>query len=427
MHRKLAILCCVLTLCICKETRADEIGIFVQGLIAQLGSGSYSARVNAEKTLTKMREFALPYVLGARTIKDPEIQRRILRIEDEIDCQMLWPTTRINLNAKEMLASDIYSELTKQARFQVTFVSIDRRAIPKVSLDLDQKTFWEALTTTTVNAKHDLFAYGYTRTAPACSPLVVSSSKLESCFSCDGCACSIIPREIKAAGSPELGGARLVLPITLVFEPKAQSSVAFAPRIIWKAVFDSGETMDSASEAPIFPPTSGELINPNYKVTTTLYEINQLIPLPAFKSKKITSLDLWITVYAIPRFHTRHAQIFDAPITWNIKPNQFLLSLPTRNRGFDGEISLTCRGTEEFLGLTPTLELITNSEAHLSLQNQKLVQQGDDFVTRAYSFRLRSSDVISEAKVTIPAKVVSKQFHFTFKDLELPPFLWAEK
>jgi hypothetical protein len=120
-------------------------------LINQLGSDSNSDRDAAQRQLITLGEQSISELKrAAESSEDPEIRSRSAAILQSLKDRQINQPALITLHANQMSAQDALNAIGTQAHVQMTAMgmAVSRSAKPgkTVTMDVDQKPFWEVMT-----------------------------------------------------------------------------------------------------------------------------------------------------------------------------------------------------------------------------------------------------------------------------------------
>ncbi len=129
----------------------------ISEMIKSLGDSSFEVREKAEKDLGLAGEPALEQLRKARKSEDPEIRRRteslIKKIETESDNKKLIDPKKITMKHVDAPVTEVIADLVKQSGYRIVLEDKSRALeSKKISVEMKDASFWEALQTISVNA-----------------------------------------------------------------------------------------------------------------------------------------------------------------------------------------------------------------------------------------------------------------------------------
>lgn len=129
----------------------------ISEMIKALGDSSFEVREKAEKDLGLAGEPALEQLRKARKSEDPEIRRRteslIKKIETESDNKKLIDPKKITMKHSDAPVTEVIADLVKQSGYRIILEDKSRALeSKKVSVEMKDATFWEALETISMKA-----------------------------------------------------------------------------------------------------------------------------------------------------------------------------------------------------------------------------------------------------------------------------------
>jgi hypothetical protein len=129
----------------------------ISEMIKSLGDSSFEVREKAEKDLGLAGEPALEQLRKERKSEDPEIRRRvealIKKIEMESDNKKLIDPKKITMKHSDIPVTEVIADLVKQSGYRIILEDKSRALeSKKISVELKEATFWEALETISMKA-----------------------------------------------------------------------------------------------------------------------------------------------------------------------------------------------------------------------------------------------------------------------------------
>ena len=129
----------------------------ISEMIKSLGDSSFEVREKAEKDLGLAGEPALEQLRKARKSEDPEIRRRaeslIKKIETESDNKKLIDPKKITMKHVDAPVTEVIADLVKQSGYRIVLEDKSRALeSKKISVEMKDASFWEALQTISVKA-----------------------------------------------------------------------------------------------------------------------------------------------------------------------------------------------------------------------------------------------------------------------------------
>ena len=129
----------------------------ISEMIKSLGDSSFEVREKAEKDLGLAGEPALEQLRKARKSEDPEIRRRteslIKKIETEFDNKKLIDPKKITMKHVDASVTEVIADLVKQSGYRIVLEDKSRALeSKKISVEMKDASFWEALQTISVKA-----------------------------------------------------------------------------------------------------------------------------------------------------------------------------------------------------------------------------------------------------------------------------------
>jgi hypothetical protein len=118
----------------------------VKKLIDDLADDDWRAREKAGRELESLGEKALPQMKAALLATDsPEAKQRLSVLVRKMDRARLTEPKRVTFSAKGKTAQQAYQEITKQTGYRVDFSDGADRNAPKLDLEFEGTSFWQAL------------------------------------------------------------------------------------------------------------------------------------------------------------------------------------------------------------------------------------------------------------------------------------------
>ena len=118
----------------------------VEALVAQLGSPDYRAREKAGRDLLALGDRALPSLKAALpTLADPEANRRLQVIVEQIDSARLRAPRRVTLKVTNKKPQDVLAEIAKQTGYTIRYDGGNDMPGTRLSFDFADVPFWEAI------------------------------------------------------------------------------------------------------------------------------------------------------------------------------------------------------------------------------------------------------------------------------------------
>lgn len=239
----------------------------VQPLIDALGSKDYKTRERASKDLLAADDRVLPHLEEAMNTTDsPEVQRRLEVIVERMKQDRALRASRVSVHAKGLSAKTVLKDVCRQAGYSLTGEVGDAA---KVTLDLDDVPFWEAVEKVCdpLGLTIDLNGGGEERTAlnvyaaDVTNPLTSVSGPFKFVATNIGSS-----KSIQLSGLPRRGGGNpaneyISMSAQVFAEPKLPI-VALGPARLTKAVDDKGESLTEPQDGQ--PTTSAPLTNVGY-------------------------------------------------------------------------------------------------------------------------------------------------------------------
>jgi hypothetical protein len=129
----------------------------ISEMIKSLGDSSFEVREKAEKDLGLAGEPALEQLRKERKSEDPEIRRRvealIKKIEMESDNKKLIDPKKITMKHSDIPVTEVIADLVKQSGYRIILEDKSRALeSKKISVEMKEATFWEALETISMKA-----------------------------------------------------------------------------------------------------------------------------------------------------------------------------------------------------------------------------------------------------------------------------------
>lgn len=129
----------------------------ISEMIKSLGDASFELREKAEKDLGLVGEPALEQLRKARKSEDPEIRRRteslIKKIETESDNKKLIDPKKITMKHVDAPVTEVIADLVKQSGYRIVLEDKSRALeTKKITVEMKDASFWEALQTISVKA-----------------------------------------------------------------------------------------------------------------------------------------------------------------------------------------------------------------------------------------------------------------------------------
>ena len=129
----------------------------ISEMIKALGDSSFEVREKAEKDLGLAGEPALEQLRKERKSQDPEIRRRvenlIKKIEMESDNKKLIDPKKITMKHSDAPVTEVIADLVKQSGYRIVLQDKTRALeTKKISVEMKDASFWEALQTISVKA-----------------------------------------------------------------------------------------------------------------------------------------------------------------------------------------------------------------------------------------------------------------------------------
>ena len=129
----------------------------ISEMIKALGDSSFEVREKAEKDLGLAGEPALDQLRKERKSEDPEIRRRveslIKKIELESDNKKLINPKKITMKHSDVPVTEVIADLVKQSGYRIILEDKSRALeSKKISVEMKEATFWEALQTISMKA-----------------------------------------------------------------------------------------------------------------------------------------------------------------------------------------------------------------------------------------------------------------------------------
>ena len=129
----------------------------ISEMIKALGDSSFEVREKAEKDLGLAGEPALEQLRKERKSEDPEIRRRvetlIKKIEMESDNKKLIDPKKITMKHSDAPVTEVIADLVKQSGYRIILEDKSRALeSKKISVEMKEATFWEALETISMKA-----------------------------------------------------------------------------------------------------------------------------------------------------------------------------------------------------------------------------------------------------------------------------------
>jgi hypothetical protein len=127
-------------------------------LVEKLGSTKFAERESAIKSLEALGPAALPALRRGVDAKDPEVRQRVVDLitkhERQADCDIAFIPTKVRLKVTEQPLADVVADLAKQVNIRMQLAR-EPADLPgrRITLDLGEKPFWEALDTLCREAK----------------------------------------------------------------------------------------------------------------------------------------------------------------------------------------------------------------------------------------------------------------------------------
>lgn len=238
----------------------------VQPLIEALGSKDYKTREKASKDLLAADDRVLPHLEEAMNTTDsPEVQRRLEVIVERMKQNRALRASRVSVHARGLSAKTVLKDICRQAGYTLTGEVGDAA---KVTLDLDDVPFWEAVEkvcdplglTLDPNGGGEERAALNVYAADTTNPFTSVSGPFK--FVATNISSS---KNIQLSGLPRRGGGNpaneyINMNAQVFAEPKLPI-VAVGPARLTKAVDDKGESLTDPSDGQ---PTSAPLTNAGY-------------------------------------------------------------------------------------------------------------------------------------------------------------------
>lgn len=131
----------------------------VKNLIAELASEDWRTREKAGRALEILAEKALPQMRAALLATDsPEAKQRLAVLVRKMDRARLTEPKRVTFSAKGLSAQQAYTEIAKQTGYRVEFNDGADRNGPKLALEFEGTSFWQALDAVANAAGHTVNA-----------------------------------------------------------------------------------------------------------------------------------------------------------------------------------------------------------------------------------------------------------------------------
>lgn len=129
----------------------------ISEMIKALGDSSFEVREKAEKDLGLAGEPALEQLRKERKSEDPEIRRRvetlIKKIEMESDNKKLIDPKKITMKHSDVPVTEVIADLVKQSGYRIILEDKSHALeSKKISVEMKDATFWEALETISMKA-----------------------------------------------------------------------------------------------------------------------------------------------------------------------------------------------------------------------------------------------------------------------------------
>jgi hypothetical protein len=238
----------------------------VQPLIDALGSKDYKSREKAHKDLLAADDRVLPHLEAALEKTDsPEVQRRLEVIVERLKRDRALRASRVSVHAKGLSAKTVLKDICRQAGYTLNG---ELNEPAKVTLDLDDVPFWEAL-----DKVCDPLGLAVDLSGPEDRGVVnVYSGEVTHPYTCVTGPFKFVATNISSSKSVQLSGLPrrgggvpsseyLSMSAQVFAEPKLPI-VALGPVRLTKAVDDRGQSLIAPQEG--LPQSSAPLANGGY-------------------------------------------------------------------------------------------------------------------------------------------------------------------
>ena len=158
MFKRYMILMVLLFVFLNNQSKSSQISQpAISEMIQALGNASFELREKAEKDLGLVGEPALEQLRKARKSEDPEIRRRteslIKKIEAESDNKKLIDPKKITMKHVDAPVTEVIADLVKQSGYRIVLEDKSRALeTKKITVEMKDASFWEALQTISVRA-----------------------------------------------------------------------------------------------------------------------------------------------------------------------------------------------------------------------------------------------------------------------------------
>lgn len=122
----------------------------VEALVTQLSAPSFRAREQAQRRLAQVGQDYLAQLQQlSQQSPDPETRHGLALVLEKIELQAAIAPARITLHVKDAPAKTVFEDIARQAGVQpfptVPEALWEDEDLPKVTVDLDHRPFWEAI------------------------------------------------------------------------------------------------------------------------------------------------------------------------------------------------------------------------------------------------------------------------------------------
>ncbi len=129
------------------EPPGTQSPVSIDILINQLGHKHFRVRQAAGKSLEERGEEALPILRKSLEHPDLEIRRRVEVLTEKIERNLLLSPKRVTLKMTNRPIGEVLKEITRQTGYKFEYQDNNgqREGGPKITLDLKDASYWEAM------------------------------------------------------------------------------------------------------------------------------------------------------------------------------------------------------------------------------------------------------------------------------------------
>ncbi len=407
-------------------TASEDLELQVRRLVRQLDARQLAERDAAEKALLELGPDVLELLPQGDQRVSAEVAQRVARIRSRLERAMAEAAgraSRVTLQGELTLreaAAKIEEQTGNRIVLKIPGVGPDEQAGPKLSLEVDDLPFWQALDRVLDQAGLDVYAYGEPKGVhlvprpPEAAPRSDRAS-YSGPFRFE----AISVQAMRDLRRPEGGSLRVVLEIA--WEPRLAPVSLMQPMAEVSAVDENGEpvpvdTRQAVSEIPVLP-----------EATTVQLEIP--LELPPRDVQRIARLQGALTALLPSKVESfRFGDLTgDEKSEKRVAGVTVALERVRENRG-RWEIRLLVRFDKAKGALESHRTWIEDNEVYLETpEGEKIAwamsvptRQTENEVGMAYYFVVEGPLTGHTLVYKTPAMILSKDFDYELEDIPLP-------